>query len=135
MRRDDLVARCGTNQVVFKVGSYYFRKQRKREMSEISPSSSAEDILGPPGTLVPQNPVRKHQALDIKPKAPRRQKKRRLSTDQIIALVLLGLVLIGILFLVLAFMGVFNETGPTVPLTPSLTAPLPKNLPVTVTVA
>jgi len=78
------------------------------------------------------NPGRTYQPLNIKSSAPPRRKKR-LDTDQIVAIVLGGLILLGIFFMVLAFVGVFNESGPTVQLTPALTAP--ENLPVTVTVA
>lgn len=99
------------------------------------------DIFGP--TQAPAaksaraniNPGRKYQPLNIQAKTPARKKKFKLHTDQIVAIVLVGVILVGVLFMILAFVGVFDETGATVNLTPSLTPPSAKDLPVTVTVA
>ena len=46
--------------------------------------------------------------------------RKKLTTVQIIAIVLLGFVVVGIVMMVLAFVGVFNTTGPTISLTPSV---------------
>lgn len=64
---------------------------------------------------------------------PPTKKKGKLKTDQIVAIVVVSLVLVGVLLMVLAFIGVFNEEGPTVSLTPTVTQP--RDLPVTVTIA
>ena len=57
---------------------------------------------------------------------------RKLTTEQIIAILLLSLVIVGIVIMVLAFLGLFNTTGPEVNLTPSVTVtgPLPSFIPV-----
>jgi len=59
-------------------------------------------------------------------------KKRKLTTEQTIALVLLSLVLVGIVMMVLAFIGVFNVAGSTINLTPSTspTGVLPSFIPI-----
>lgn len=72
-------------------------------------------------------PARQTIPLKIQSDAPPR-KKSKLSTDQIVAIVLLSVLLVGIIFMTLALTGVFNRTPPTVTITPSVivpSAPLP----------
>jgi len=59
--------------------------------------------------------------------------RKKLTTDQIIAIVLVLFIVAGIVVMVLGFVGVFNSTSPAVSLTPVLTTPL--NLPVTVAIS
>ena len=56
-----------------------------------------------------------------KPTAPPRNGKKKLTTDQIVAITILLFVLVGVLFMSLALAGVFNRTPPQVSLTPSVT--------------
>jgi hypothetical protein len=51
--------------------------------------------------------------------------RKKLTTEQIIAIVLLGFVVVGIVMMVLAFVGVFNTTGATISLTPSVSPAAP----------
>jgi cytochrome c biogenesis factor len=58
--------------------------------------------------------------------------RKKLTTDQIIAICLVCFIVAGVIFMVLGFLGIFNRSGPTVSLTPSLTPPtsLPTTVPI-----
>jgi len=58
---------------------------------------------------------------------PAKKPRKKLTTEQIIAIVLLGFVVVGIVMMVLAFVGVFNTTGATISLTPSVSAAPPSS--------
>lgn len=77
-----------------------------------------------------QAPLRSAKPLQIQSRTKNRT-RRHLSTDQIVAIVLSSIILVGVVMMVLAFAGVFDETGPTVSLTPPLT-PTSDSIPVTV---
>lgn len=104
---------------------------------------SLSDQLGTPSVntanaqtvSVPPAPGRTYVPLKIKKGGPVRQAKKKLDTDQIVAITLFSVLLVGVFFMVLAFVGVFNEDGPSVSLTPTVTEPAPGSLPVTVTIA
>lgn len=67
-------------------------------------------------------PERKSVPLQIKSDAvPRNNPK--LSTDQIVAIVLMSCLLVGIIVMTLALTGVFNRTPPSVTITPSVVVP------------
>jgi hypothetical protein len=67
------------------------------------------------------------------PKSTKKPRKK-LTTDQIVAISLVCVIVVGIVFLVLGFLGVFNSTGAIISLTPSLSPP-PADLPVTVPIS
>ena len=48
------------------------------------------------------------------------KKKKKLSTEQIVAIVLIVIVFIGIGMIILAFLGVFNTKVPPVQITPTV---------------
>ncbi len=56
--------------------------------------------------------------------------RKKLSRDQIVAIVLSCFIIAGITVMALAFAGVFNETGPTVALTPTLTPAVGGTVPI-----
>ena len=74
--------------------------------------------------------------VQVESPAPQR-KKRKLTTDQIVAIVLVSLILVGVILMTLALCGVFNRSGPTVSLTPVIVpaSGIPSPLPVIVPIA
>ena len=72
-------------------------------------------------------------SFDLTPPTPttlktKTTKKKKLTTEQIIAIVLFCFVIVGLVLMGLAFGGVFNVSGATIDLTPTITltpGPLP----------
>lgn len=59
----------------------------------------------------------------VQPTAPKRNKHKPLTTEQIIAIVFLFLILGGVILITLALTGVLNTSPSTVQLTPSVVPP------------
>lgn len=109
------------------------------ETENVGPASTAGVAVAVPlettDYATPMPATRYSVPLQIDSTAPQR-KKRKLTTDQIVAIVLLLLILVGVLMMTLALTGVFNRSGPTVSLTPvivpasGIPSPLPSIVPI-----
>lgn len=80
------------------------------------------------GSMAPSDPpptilARQTVPLNIQSDAPKRSVKK-LTTDQIIAIVLMFFLLVGVIVMTLALTGVFNRTPDPINLTPSIVPPV-----------
>ncbi len=103
---------------------------------DVSEPAVDTSVVSVPAMAAPIYSQRVSVPVQVVNAAPQR-KSRKLSTDQIVAIVLLGLILVGVIMMTLALTGVFNRTGPTVNLTPTvaLASNVPSPLPIIVPIA